>query len=136
MPATATRFVVTVLTALLLALQFPATGPSFASAHDAPVSGAEPPQRPAPAAAAAEAERDHITCGTPDSDGDANGLLRTRDRHRSAAGSTPDTPSRSLLRGSTAGTQPQVELSPFGDAHRVSRSSTAHTAAALQVFRC
>jgi hypothetical protein len=132
MPATATRFVVTVLTALLLALQFPAVGTSPAFAHDARVSGAEPSQRPTFDAAAEE--RDHITCDTPD--GDTNGLLPARDRHRSTAGSTLDTPSRSLLRGATSAARPHVGLSPFGDAHRVSRSSTAHSAAALQVFRC
>jgi hypothetical protein len=124
------RFVLPVLTVLLLALQFNFPTAPFASAHSADASSTESLERHT-GAGAEEAEREYVTCGPPGYDGDGSRLLHTRDRHRAAAGTAPEALSRSLVTGDTEGTYPPAEL-----ARRTSRSSTAHSPAALQVFRC
>jgi hypothetical protein len=75
-----------------------------------------------------------VTCGDARHHTDPTGPLRTRDRHRTAAGSAPDAPDRPHLR---QGASRAGEPGTFRTAHhRTSKSSTAHSPAALQVLRC
>jgi hypothetical protein len=135
MPVTPIRFVLTILAALLMALQFPAPSAPFASAHSTNVSATESPERYT-GKGAEEAELELVTCAPLDRDSDTNGL-HTRDRHRAAPGSTHEALSRALLTSGVAGKRPPTSLAKApADTHRAPRSSTALSAAALQVFRC
>jgi hypothetical protein len=145
---TTARAVIAVLAAVLLALPFFAPTSSFAHAHT--VRQVEAKTQPG-IKLSAKAKRDEIAtlrdCDLPHSrtassgetptDGPAD-PLRTRERHRAAtsasAASAPQEPERALL-----AQDPAAEHQPArpGDSyHRSSRSSTAHSPAALQVFRC
>jgi hypothetical protein len=119
-----TRFVLTILTALLLALQFfgPTTLSASASMHSDRVSAVASPVAP-----------EYATCGTPDHDADPNGLPRVRDRHRTGADCAPEAFVRSLLTHTLT-----AEHAPTGpcDAHRASGSSAFPSPEVLQVFRC
>ncbi|MDX2679869.1 hypothetical protein [Streptomyces soliscabiei] len=134
---TTARAVIAVLATVLLALPFFAPTPSFAHAHT--VRQAEAKTQPG-IKLSAKAKRDEIAtlrdCDLP-AGGPAD-PLRTRERHRAAtsasAASAPQEPERALL-----AQDPAAEHQPArpGDLyHRSSRSSTAHSPAALQVFRC
>jgi hypothetical protein len=127
---TTSRTVVSILAAVLLGLHAPTA--SFASAHTDrhAVAKGQPGVKPS-----GKALRDEIvTCRDAGHHGDPTGPLRTRARHRTAADSTPEAPDRPHLRqvASKAG-EPGT---PRTAHHRTSRSSTAHSPAALQVFRC
>jgi len=124
------RFVLTILSAVLLALQLFAPTASFASAHSTTHASA-----PKVAGAAAVAKRgdEIVTCGGLEHSTVPNGPLRTRDRHRLAADSAPEPPARALLRYDTTAPAP---TGAGVTAHHLPRSSTAHSPAALQVFRC
>ncbi|MFI5797641.1 hypothetical protein [Streptomyces sp. NPDC051677] len=148
---TTTRAVIAMLAAVLLALPFFAPTSSFAHAHT--VRQAEAKTQPG-IKLSAKSKRDEIAtlrdCDLPRSrTGSSGGTpiggpagpadpLRTRERHRAAtsapAASAPQEPERALLAQDPAAEhQPARPGDPY---HRSSRSSTAHSPAALQVFRC
>jgi hypothetical protein len=138
---TTARTVVSILAAVLLALQLFAPTASFASAHtpsevEAKAQPGTEPSGPSSRPGtkfSGKALRDEIaTCRAGHHEG-PTGPLRTRDRFHSAD-SAPSAPDRPLLRHIPP-TAPE-RVTP-GVAHeRTSRSSTSHTPAALQVFRC
>ncbi|GAA2381079.1 hypothetical protein [Streptomyces coeruleofuscus] len=137
---TTVRTVVSILAAVLLALQFFAPTASFASAHTPreAEAKAQPGTEPSGKSSrpvtkhSGKALRDEIATCRAGHHGGPTGPLRTRDRFHS----TDPAPSteRPLLRHIPP-TAPEP-VTP-GVAHeRTSRSSTSHTPAALQVFRC
>ncbi|MFH9833494.1 hypothetical protein ACH4NC_19615 [Streptomyces sp. NPDC017201] len=131
MRVTAVRFVLAFLMGFLLA---PSPGTHSADAH-----ASAPGIRAAgalPDATAGESHGEYGTCGTPDRGGESNGLLRQRDRHRSATVPSPDAPSRSMVAGDADGMLAPAAVAAMGNAHHSSRSTTAHSSPALQVFRC
>ncbi|MFC5075524.1 hypothetical protein [Kitasatospora cinereorecta] len=132
------RFVLTTLTALLLALQFPVPTPLLPSAHHAQAPG--PPERLAggtPGEVGHHAVRKYAPCDGTVHDGDAHGLLRNRDRHhRTATGSATETLVRCIVSDDTAGRRPLAAPLAPGGTHRASRPSASSSPAALQVFRC
>ncbi|MBC2905408.1 hypothetical protein [Streptomyces cupreus] len=126
------RTVVSILAAVLLGLQVFASTASFASAHTArhAVAKGQPGIK-----SSGKALRDEIvTCRDAGRHGDPTGPLRTRDRYRTAADCAPEAPDRPYQRqrASNAG-EPGT---PRTAHYRMSRSSAAHSPAALQVFRC
>lgn len=125
------RTVVALLAAALLTLQFFAPTASFASAHTARHVEAKTEPRNKPRA---EALRDeYVTCGNDRRPGHPSWPLRIRDRHR-VVDSGPEVPDRPLLTADpTAPHEPEARVTPRRQAPR---SLTAHTPAALQVFRC
>jgi hypothetical protein len=128
---TTARTVVSLLAAVLLALQFFAPTASFASAHTARHAMAKDQSGIKHSGKALRDE--HVTCRDSGSVGDPTGPLRTRDRHRTAD-SAPQAPDRPLLRHCTWGIP---EPATPGAAHLgPSRRAAAHSPAALQVFRC
>ncbi|MFF3714065.1 hypothetical protein [Streptomyces phaeochromogenes] len=120
---TTARTLFTVLAAVLLALQLSAPASAFASAHATPVTGPK-------------SEAEFVTCGEALHPGSPTGPLRTRDRIR-VADHVPQSPARPLLckDPATHRDDPSHLAAPAAH-HRTTRSSTAHSAAALQVFRC
>lgn len=130
---TTTRTPISILVAVLLALQFFAPGTSFAHAYTA--SQAEAKAQPGNKLSGKALRGETLTprhC-VPSGDGDPTGPLRTRDRLRSADGG-PQAPDRPLLARDSAFTHQPAEA---GAAHqRTSRPSTSHTPAGLQIFRC
>ncbi|MFJ8861855.1 hypothetical protein ACIRD8_25905 [Streptomyces sp. NPDC102451] len=130
MRVAAVRFVLAFLMGFLLA---PYPGMPSADAH-----ASAPGMRAAslPGATAGEAHGEYGTCGTPDRGGESNGLLRHRDRHRSATVPGPDAPSRSGVTDDADGMLAPAAVAAMGNAQHSSRSSTAHSSSALQVFRC
>jgi hypothetical protein len=128
------RAAISVLAAALLALPFFALTAAFAPAHTARQVEAKTKPGIKPSGTALRDETVTKRDCTPS--GDPTGPLRTRDRHRATttADSAPQEPERPLLAEDPAAAhQPVV---PDAAHHRTSRSSTAHTPAALQVFRC
>ncbi|MHC3469621.1 hypothetical protein ACYF6T_12980 [Streptomyces sp. 7R007] len=125
---TAVRTALAFLAAALLALQFFAPSGSFAAAHTTrhAVAKAVPGTTPSGTALRDESVT-HRGCGHP---GDPTGPLRTRDRHVTS-GCTPEEPERQPLAG-----DPSVHAPVALRALRLSRPSTSHSPAALQVFRC
>ncbi|MFF1451016.1 hypothetical protein ACFVYF_23195 [Streptomyces sp. NPDC058274] len=111
MRGTKSRTLFSVLAVVLLALQLFGPDEAFASVHTNEVIScgeAEHPQKIAPPLAARDRSR-------------------TEDR-------VPQPPKGSLLEHDPASAYP---VTPLADVHqRASRSSTAHSPAALQVFRC
>ena len=107
---TTARTVLSILAAVLLAIQLFVPSEAFASAHKEEV------------VACGEAEHPHKV--TPP--------LRAADRTRDED-LVPEAPGRALLASDLAATLPHVP--PIGFS-RASRSSTAHSTATLQVFRC
>lgn len=138
---TTARTVVSILATVLLALQLFAPTASFASAHTKSQSeaNAQPGTKPSgkssrpghkPSGKALRDETATCRAGHP---GDPTGPLRTRDRSHTAE-SAPSAPERPLHRHlRPTATDP---ARPGAAHHRTSRSSTTHTPAALQVFRC
>ncbi|WP_030248972.1 MULTISPECIES: hypothetical protein [unclassified Streptomyces] len=138
---TTARTVVSLLAAVLLALQFFAPTASFATAHTTSQveakahPGTKPSgksSRPGPEFSG-KAVRDEITSCRAGHHGDPTGPLRTRLRSQAATSAHP-APERPLLRH----IQPTAEEPVIpGAAHqRTPRSSVSHTPAALQIFRC
>ncbi|MFI8947077.1 hypothetical protein ACIGO6_11220 [Streptomyces sp. NPDC053750] len=129
--AAAARTVVSSLVTVLLALQFFTPSTSFASAHTSRDAMAKAYTGVDPSATAPRGET--VTCHDAGEPGNPNGSLRVRDRHRTAS-CAPETPERALARRHAEA--PPERATP-GSPHRdPSRSSTAHSPAALQVFRC
>ncbi|MDR6980041.1 hypothetical protein J2X68_006779 [Streptomyces sp. 3330] len=131
-----TRTVVSVLTAVLLALPFFAPTPSFAHAHT--VRQAEAKTQPGIKPSGTALRDEVATLRDCDRSGGPADPLRTRDRHRATtsapAASAPQEPERALLaQDPAADHQPPRPGDPY---HRPSRSSAGHSPAALQVFRC
>ncbi|MBK3629021.1 hypothetical protein JHN59_30200 [Streptomyces sp. MBT49] len=131
---TTARAVLPLLAALLLALPFFAPASSFAHAHTVRQAEAKTPPG---IKLSGKAKRDEITtfrdCDRP---GGLADPLRSRDRHRTGASAapTPQEPERALLELDPAAAH---QPAPPGAPHdRPSRSSAAHSPAALQVFRC
>ncbi|MEW2045571.1 hypothetical protein [Streptomyces sp. NPDC005476] len=131
---TTARTVISLLAAILLTLPFFAPASPFAHAHT--VRQAEAKTQPG-IKLSGKAMRDEIAtfrdCDLPT--GSPADPLRTRDRHRpSSAAPAPQEPERALLaQDPAAAHQPPRPGDPH---HRSSRSSAAHSPAALQVFRC
>lgn len=125
------RTVIALLAAALLTLQFFAPTASFASAHTARHAEAKTEPRNKPRM---EALRDeYVTCGNDGRPHDPSWPLRIRDRHR-IVDSGPEVPERPLLAVDPAGPyEPETRVTAR---HQAPRSLTAHTPAALQVFRC
>ena len=128
--STTVRFVLATLSAVLLALQLLAPTASFASAHSATHASAP---KVTGAVAVTKRADEIVTCGGLEHSAPPTGPLRTRDRHRVAADSAPEPPARVLLMYDTTASAP---TKAGVTAHHLSRSSTAHSPAALQVFRC
>ncbi|MFC8094418.1 hypothetical protein [Streptomyces sp. NPDC057301] len=130
---TTVRTPISILAAVLLALQFFAPGAAFAHAYTA--SQAEAKAQPG-IKLSGKALRDETLTSrhcVPSGDGDPTGPLRTRDQLR-FADSGPQAPDRPLLARDSASAHQPAEA---GAAHeRTSRSSTSHTPAGLQIFRC
>ncbi|MFC8514668.1 hypothetical protein [Streptomyces sp. NPDC057257] len=126
---TTTRTAVSLLAAVLLALQLFAPTASFAAAHTSRHAVAKdlPGTKPSGKALRDESAT-HRDCGQ---SGDPTGPLRTRDRH-ATPGFTFDEPERQLLAQDPASVHEPVAPSAL----HLSRPSTAHSPAALQVFRC
>ncbi|MFI5680402.1 hypothetical protein [Streptomyces cellulosae] len=126
---TSVRTPLALLAAALLALQFFAPAASFATAHT--VRQAEAKAQPGTKPSGKSLRDETATHRNCDPAGDPIGPLRTRDRHR-AAGLTPDRPEHSALPQDPADAGTQVPTGAF----QQSRPPTAHSPAALQVFRC
>ncbi|MEV2248712.1 hypothetical protein [Streptomyces sp. NPDC049970] len=133
MRAMAVRFVLVLLMGFLVVPQLPLPAAHLFDAH-ASTSGI--PADGLPSTTPEESPREYGTCGAPDRRGEANGLLRHRDRHRSTAASTPEALSRSAVASDAVGMLAPSAVAAMGNAHRTSRSSTAHSSPVLQVFRC
>ncbi|MFI6855209.1 hypothetical protein [Streptomyces sp. NPDC050416] len=138
---TTARTVVSLLAAVLLALQLFAPTASFASAHTSSEVEAKAQVGTEPSGKASrpgtklsgKALRDEIANCRAGHHRGPTGPLRTRDRFHSTD-SAPSAPDRHLLRHIPP-TAPD-RVTP-GVAHeRTSRSSASRTPAALQVFRC
>ncbi|WP_327318483.1 hypothetical protein [Streptomyces sp. NBC_01235] len=128
------RAVISILAAALLALPFFAPTSSFAHAHT--VRQAEAKTQPGITLSGKTKRDEIVTLRDCDRSAGSADPLRTRDRHRGAtsAASAPQEPERALLaQDPAAAHQPARPGAPH---HRSSRSSTAHSPAALQVFRC
>ncbi|MET7477689.1 hypothetical protein ABZT17_25435 [Streptomyces sp. NPDC005648] len=123
------RTLLALLAAALLALQFFAPTESFAAAHT--VRQVEAKAQPG-ITPSGKALRDQLaTHRHCDGSRGPTGPLRTRDRQRSAD-SAPEGPERGLpIADPAAARKPAAPRAP-----RVPRPSTAHSPAALQVFRC
>lgn len=127
---TTARTVMTILATVLLALPFFAPTESFATAHTGrqveakAQTGTKLSGKALRAEATSKRHCNHV--------GDPTGPLRTRDRHR-AVDLAPEGPERPLSAQKPAATATK-QVAPGG--FPLSRPSTAHTPAALQVFRC
>ncbi|MFF6912089.1 hypothetical protein [Streptomyces sp. NPDC012466] len=137
---TTVRTVVSVIAAALFALQLFAPTASFASAHThgQAEANAQPGTKPSGKSSRpghkllGKALRDETATCRAGHHGDPTGPLRTRDRSHTA--SAPTAPERPLHRHILP-TTPEA-AGPAAAHHRTSRSSTSHTPAALQVYRC
>ncbi|MFJ8135587.1 hypothetical protein [Streptomyces sp. NPDC096013] len=125
------RTVITLITTVLLALQFFAPTASFAPAHT--VRHAEAKAQPVLKLGGKAVRTETITFRDCGASGTPTVPLRLRDRYR-AADCGPEAPERPLLTQDPAAVSTPV--APGAAHHRTSRSSTAHSPAALQVFRC
>lgn len=128
---TTVRLVLTALSAVLLALQLFAPTASAESAHQTHVTA--PAAQEAVTAKRTDEADEVITCGDFEHPTSPTGPLRTRDRHRAVADSTPEPPAFVPLAHDVTAAPP-LAVGPASP--QISRSSTAHTPAALQVFRC
>jgi hypothetical protein len=133
MRAAAVRFALALLMGLLLVPQLPLSAAHLSDAH---ASAQGIPVDRLPRTIPEESHREYGTCGAPDRRGEANGLLRHRDRHRSTAASTSEALSRSAVASDAVGMLAPAAVAAMGNAHHSSRSSTAHSSPVLQVFRC
>lgn len=133
MRTAAVRFVLALLMCFLLAPDSGASSPDL-QGPDLHGSAAGTPADRLPDAGPAHSA--YATCGTPDRGGEPNGVLRHRDRHRSATVPAPEAPSRSAVAAAAGGMLTTAAVAAMGNAHHTSRSSTAHSTSLLQVFRC
>ncbi|MDQ0773753.1 hypothetical protein QF026_002219 [Streptomyces aurantiacus] len=124
---TTVRTLFAVLAAVLLALQLSAPTTVFASAHTTRFAGPE---------TGPEAGAEFVTCGETSRSHGPTGPLRTRDRVR-VADHLPASCARPLLAKDAAiGHEDPSHTAAPAAHHRTTRSSTAHSTAVLQVFRC
>ena len=134
------RVILSALAAILLVVQFPAaTTSGGASAQSGRESFSGSPATHTVDLRTQDAPRtgpEYTPCDLLTEDGESNGSLRTRDRHRAAAHSTSETLSRCFVTGDTAGRPPIAAPVAPAYAHAVPRSSASHSPAVLQVFRC
>ncbi|MGW1268642.1 hypothetical protein [Streptomyces sp. NPDC002491] len=131
---TSARAVLSLLTATLLALAFFAPTPSFATAHTA--RHAEAKAQPGITLPAKTLRHEKVTARDCDLPGGPADPRRTRDRHRATVcpASAPHEPERASSAQDPAAAHRQARP---GDPRPVTpRSSTSHSPAALQVFRC
>ncbi|MFF5188371.1 hypothetical protein ACFY30_32215 [Streptomyces sp. NPDC000345] len=128
------RTALALLAAVLLALPFFAPTPSFAHAHT--VRQVEAKTKTGIKPSGTPLRDEYVTVRDCGRTGGPTDPLRSRDRHRAtaAAASGPQEPERALLALDPAAVHEPVR--PADPHHRSSRSSTAHSPAALQVFRC
>ncbi|MET8078004.1 hypothetical protein [Streptomyces sp. NPDC005303] len=123
------RTVVAALAAVLLALPFFVSTEEFATAHTGrqaeakAQAGTKFSGKASRAEASGKRHCNHV--------GGPTGPLRTRDRHR-AVDFAPEGPERSLSAEEPTAPPERVAAGAFP----LSRPSTAHAPAALQVFRC
>ncbi|MFF3330873.1 hypothetical protein ACFYWX_15120 [Streptomyces sp. NPDC002888] len=129
---TTARTLISILAAALLALPFFTVTPSFAPAHTPRQVEAKAQPGIKPKAKTLRDER--VTSGNCAHSGGTTSPARTRDRFRATADSAAQAPERPLRAQDPAPDRRQAV--PGVLLHRSSRSSTAHTPAALQVFRC
>lgn len=129
---TTARTLVSFLAAVLLALPFFTATPSFAPAHTPRQVEAKAQPGNKPKGTTLRDER--VTSGNCLHTGGASSPARTRDRFRATADSASQAPERPLRAQDPAPDRRQPV--PGLTYQRLSRSSTAHTPAALQVFRC
>ncbi|WP_328563321.1 hypothetical protein [Streptomyces coelicoflavus] len=124
---------VPLLAAVLVALQFFAPSASFAFAHTSRDVMAN--AQPGIVLSGPVAHEERATCHDPGRSGHPHGPARVRDRHRTTATPQPDTTSERPLphRHTPAAGEP---LTSGAAAHHRSRSTTDHSPAALQIFRC
>ncbi|MDX3379977.1 hypothetical protein PV682_00780 [Streptomyces niveiscabiei] len=122
------------IAAFLLALPFFITTSPFAHAHTARHAQAKAQPGIHPLGIALRDMK--VTSRDCDRSGGPAGPLRTRDRSRATltADSAPSEPERVVVALDPAAAHPAGL--PGADRHRPSRSSTSHSPAALQVFRC
>ncbi|WP_046734196.1 hypothetical protein [Streptomyces humi] len=127
---TTARTVISLLAAALLAVQFFAPAATFAAAHTLShtEAKAQPGSKP-PANAVRNGShtlRHHGLCGEPP------GPPQSADRHRTAtAGCADDRPATARHTEAI-----HASTTPSAKHRRAFRASRAHSAAALQVFRC
>ncbi|MGI5458865.1 hypothetical protein ACQEWB_37955 [Streptomyces sp. CA-249302] len=126
---TTTRTAVALLAAVLLALQFFAPTASFAAAHTTRHAVAK--DLPGTKLSGKALRDESTTFGDCGHSGDPTGPLRSRDRH-APTGFTSEEPERQLLAQDPASVHEPVALRAL----HLSRSSTSHSPAALQIFRC
>jgi hypothetical protein len=129
---TTTRTALSALAAVLLALQLFAPTVSFAAAHTlGHVKAKAEPGNTLKAKPVRDKAVTYRKCGHAE---DPTGPFRTHDRHRAVTHTVPGAPARPLLgENPAAAYEPER---PSARHPRPSRSFTAHTPAALQVFRC
>ncbi|UUU25586.1 hypothetical protein JIX55_38010 [Streptomyces sp. DSM 40750] len=132
MRGTTTRTVFSALAAVLLTLTFFTPTATFAAAHTlGHVKAKAKPGNTLDTKPVHDTAVTHREC-TPSQD--PTGPARTRDRHRAVTHTVPGAPVRpSLGENPAAASEPERPSTRY---HRASRSSAAHTPAALQVFRC
>jgi hypothetical protein len=120
------------LAAVLLTLMFFTPTASFAAAHT--LGHAQAKAETGNTLKAKPVRDKAVTIRACDPSQDPTGPRRTRDRHRSVTHTVPWAHARpSLGENPAAASDPERPSTPH---HRTSRSLTAHTPAALQVFRC
>jgi hypothetical protein len=127
------RTVLSLLAAALLTLQIFTPDIPFAHAHTVSQAKAKAHSGTKPSGKALRDETLTSRHCTPSGDGDPTGPVRTSHRLH-VVDSGPQTPERPLLTRDPASAGEPVR--PGAAHHRTSRSSTSHTPAALQVFRC
>ncbi|MEV6168907.1 hypothetical protein AB0L99_11865 [Streptomyces sp. NPDC051954] len=127
---TTTRTVISALAAVLLALQFFAPSTSFASAHT--VGHVEAKAQPGSKLSPKALRDGLVTFRDAGCSGDPTGPQHTRERNRTTV-AWPGAQERPLAAPGTA-----AALHPAKSAahRRTARSSTSHSPATLQVFRC
>ncbi|MFJ5530642.1 hypothetical protein [Streptomyces sp. NPDC093261] len=123
---TTVRWVLTALSAVLLALPLFAPTASGASAHRTQVTAAGSPE-PVTTKRAEDTDEPVLHGGTGRL-AVSSGPPRIRDRHRTAVDPVPGSPAPTRSACDAPAVRP---VSPH-----ISRPAAAHTAAALQVFRC
>ncbi|MEU9186730.1 hypothetical protein AB0D14_19710 [Streptomyces sp. NPDC048484] len=120
---TTARTLFALLAAVLLALQLSAPATAFASAHTTQLIGPE-------------AESEFVTCADTMHSHGPTGPLRTRDRIRATDHVVPTSVRPLLWKVVTVGHEDPSHTAAPAAHHRTTRSSTAHSTAVLQVFRC
>ncbi|MFI7504522.1 hypothetical protein ACIBVL_39790 [Streptomyces sp. NPDC049687] len=130
---TTARTALALLAAVLLALPFFAPTSSFAHAHT--VRQVEAKVTTGIKLSGTSLREEFVTVRDCGHSGGPSDPLRSRDRHRATTSApAPHEPERALLALDPAADHEPVR--PPDPHHRSSRSSTAHSPAALQVFRC